>query len=164
MDDIADLAADKFGRQIVGPLVEEQIAKDADKRQPAIGPARLELTLPRLFADCEGRFHVEIEVEAGDRRLRPRPQPGIIGLHCRLVFRVQLLVVCRDRVIRRPLEDVEVGGLLGDQRDRLDRRRAGADHADALTGEVHALMRPMTGVVGRTGKPVDAGDLRHVGR
>ena len=35
-----------------------------------------------------------------------------------------------------------------DHRDRLDRRRAGADHADAHAGEVHAFMRPVAGVVG----------------
>ncbi len=113
VDDLADLAADEFGRQIVGPLVEQQIAKDADKRQAAIGPARLELALPLLLADGQGRRHVEIEVEARDRRLRPRPQPRIIGLDRRLVFRVELLVVRRDRVIRRPLEDIEMGGLSG---------------------------------------------------
>ena len=37
---------------------------------------------------------------------------------------------------------VSVRGLLGDHRDRLDAGRAGADHADALAGEVDALVRP----------------------
>ena len=55
-------------------------------------------------------------------------------------------------------------GLLGDDRDRLDRRRAGADHADALAGEVDALVRPAAGVVRRALEAVDAREVRRVRR
>ena len=35
---------------------------------------------------------------------------------------------------------------LGDGLDRLDAGRAGADHGDALAGEIHRLLRPSRGV------------------
>jgi ATP-dependent DNA ligase len=38
----------------------------------------------------------------------------------------------------------EVSSLLGDNRDRLDRRGANTDDAGALAAEVHALVRPMS--------------------
>ena len=38
-------------------------------------------------------------------------------------------------------------GLRGNLRRRLDAGRSGADHADALAGEVHTFVRPLAGVV-----------------
>ena len=65
----------------------------------------------------------------------------------------------RDRVVGRALEHGEVVGLLGDERDRLDRRGSGADHPDAPAGEVDATVRPAPGVVGLACEAVDAGDV-----
>ena len=52
-------------------------------------------------------------------------------------------------------------GLFGDDRDRLDGRRTGADNSDALSGEIHALMRPIAGVVGLALEAVQAREVRH---
>jgi hypothetical protein len=54
--------------------------------------------------------------------------------------------------------------LLGNDRDRLDSRGACPNDPDALAAEVHALMRPMAGVVGLALKGVDAREFGHVGR
>ena len=54
--------------------------------------------------------------------------------------------------------------LLGNDRDRLDSRGACPNDPDALAAEVHALMRPMAGVVGLALKRVDAREFGHVGR
>ena len=70
----------------------------------------------------------------------------------------------RHRVVGGALEDGEVLGLLGDHGDGLDRRRAGADHAHRLAGEVDSLMRPVAGVIGRPLELLEARDLRRVGR
>ena len=64
------------------------------------------------------------------------------------------------RVLRRALEHGEVAGLLGDHRDRLDAARAGADHADALAGEVDALVGPRAGVVRVALEASTPGDVR----
>ena len=49
-------------------------------------------------------------------------------------------------------------GCLGrDHRDGLDRRGAGADNADPQAGEIHALMRPVAGVVGVALETVQTG-------
>src|SRR5690554_5248948 len=49
---------------------------------------------------------------------------------------------------------------LGDDGDNLDRRRAGADNADALAREVDALMRPVIGMKGWPLEIIDAGKQR----
>src|SRR5712675_3074331 len=54
--------------------------------------------------------------------------------------------------------------LLGNDRNRLDSRGACPNDPDALAAEVHALMRPMAGVVGLALKGVDAREFGHVGR
>ena len=53
----------------------------------------------------------------------------------------------RHTEIRSPLKHEKMFCLLGDDRDHLDPRRAGADHADAPPREVNAFLRPQPGVV-----------------
>ena len=92
-----------------------------------------------LRSDDRSRRADLARLRAGTRRSRPsrsRSYSGSSGALC-----------AGTREVRRALEDVQVRGLLGDDRDRLDRRRAGADDADPLAGEVDALVRPVAGVV-----------------
>ena len=49
--------------------------------------------------------------------------------------------------------------LLGNHRHRLDARRAGADHGDALAGEIDRLMRPVAGVIDLALEAIDALDV-----
>jgi hypothetical protein len=70
--------------------------------------------------------------------------------------------VRRHAEVRGPLEHVQVLGLLGELRDELDAGRARADHADALAGEVDALVRPARAVVPLALEVVEAVDRRAV--
>src|SRR6516162_11720043 len=73
-------------------------------------------------------------------------------------------VVRRNREVGGALEDRELAGLAGDERDDLDARRAGADDRDPLAREVDALVRPAAGEVGPAGEAagaLDVGRLRH---
>ena len=74
------------------------------------------------------------------------------------------MVVRGHRVVGRALEDEEVLRLLGDDRDRLDGRRAGADDADPLPVKVDRLVRPCAGVVTRSRERVQTFDPRRVRR
>src|SRR5262249_8177994 len=66
------------------------------------------------------------------------------------------------REVRGALEDGERGRLPGDDRDRLDARRARADDSHPLTGEVDGLVRPAAGVVRGATKARDARDVRRL--
>jgi hypothetical protein len=57
-----------------------------------------------------------------------------------------------------------VVGLLGDQRDRLDPRRPGADDRDPLAGEVDVVMRPAGRVEGGAGERAETRDFRQLRR
>src|SRR5215831_8365680 len=54
-------------------------------------------------------------------------------------------------------------GLGGDHRSRLDARRSGTDHADALAREVDALVRPLPRVVPVTPERLQPRNGGHVG-
>src|SRR5450631_43044 len=54
-----------------------------------------------------------------------------------------------------------MAGLFGDDGHRLDRGRSGADHADALAGEIDPFMRPVTGVIDLALEIGEALDIRH---
>ena len=51
-----------------------------------------------------------------------------------------------------------------DQGDRLDRRRAGPDHADPQAGEIDPLVRPAAGVVRGPAEIIEPIEVRQVGR
>src|SRR5581483_5540191 len=68
-----------------------------------------------------------------------------------------------NAVLGVPLEHREVRGGLGDDRRHLDAGRAGADLADALVAEVHAVARPLAGVIPTAGEALQAGNPRDVG-
>src|SRR3546814_3235347 len=80
-----------------------------------------------------------------------------------LVFGLERPVAGRDAEVRRALEDGEVRRLLGDDRDRLDRRGAGSDPGDAPPREVHGLVRPCAGVERAAAEAVDAGNFGQLG-
>ena len=61
------------------------------------------------------------------------------------------------------LEDRELAGLAGDERDGLDARRAGADDRDPLAREVDTLVRPAAGEVDLAGETAGAFDVGRLG-
>src|SRR5262249_14661813 len=68
----------------------------------------------------------------------------------------------RRAVIRRALEDAEMTGFFGHDRDKLHGGGAGADARYALTGEVHFFLRPTRGVKRLTLKAVDTRKWRRI--
>src|SRR4029079_7128438 len=101
--------------------------------------------------------------EAGKGLAAAREYLGIAGLDFLLRFGVDLTVVQRRCPIRRSLEHGEMSDLAGNGLDRLDARGAGADHGDALAGEIHRLLWPAGGVEGfalETVTPLDARQCR----
>jgi hypothetical protein len=62
------------------------------------------------------------------------------------------------------MEHCKGGRLLRDNRNRLDRRGAGADHPNTHPGEVDALMRPFAGVIDRPAKIFETLEARTVRR
>src|SRR5262249_60592486 len=65
-------------------------------------------------------------------------------------------------VVGRRLEAEQVPGLARDDRNRLDRRRAGADHGHALAAEVHAFVWPVSRVIPAARERLAPGDIRHL--
>ena len=110
------------------------------------------------------RLHVERKIETGRPSARLGPQRRIVRLGRLQVFRRQAFVAGRHRPCRRALEHREASCLLRDDRDRLDRRGAGADHADPQPGEVDTVMRPFAGVIDRPAKILHAREFRTVRR
>ena len=83
-----------------------------------------------------------------DHRLTvARAQARVVRLDRWPSRRVELAVVRGHGVVRGALEHEQLVGLLGDDRDRLDSRRAGADDADALAAEVDTFVGPLAGVI-----------------
>ena len=120
----------------------------------ALGFRHLERRLgrPGIAADGEGRV------------VGRAPARRILGLVLALALGLHRPVARRQAEIGGALEDGEVLGLLGDDRDHLHARRAGADHADPQPGEVDALMRPQAGVVPLALEVVDALEVGHARR
>ena len=87
----------------------------------------------------------------------------VLGLDLLHLDRIERRVPRRHGEGGGALEHRELVGLLGDDRDRLDGRRARADDADALAGEVDAFVGPLAGVVGRALERRRAGDVGRVG-
>ena len=94
---------------------------------------------------------------------RLAPDLRIVGAERCSLLRRQRRVAGGNAEIRGALKHRELAGLLGDHRHRLDRRRSGADHADAQAGEIDRLVRPVAGVVDlalEVGEALDVGHPR----
>jgi hypothetical protein len=117
-----------------------------------------------LLRRLDGRGGIDGEIDAG--RLGPGAPAdlAIVRLHLPHIVGIERLVVRGHGVVGGALKDGEVPGLLGDHRDRLDGRGAGADDAHGLAGEIDALVRPVAGVIGRTLEILQSGNLRRVRR
>src|SRR5690606_37546881 len=85
---------------------------------------------------------------------------AVVALELLDEVRRERAVARRHAEVRRALEHGEVAGVLGDDRDRLDRRRAGADDADALAVERHRMMRPQARLVELAAEVAEAGNVR----
>jgi hypothetical protein len=115
--------------------------------EPAATPAGLVFQPPLLIRQRQRRAIVERNDKADARLARLLPELRVACFHVAFVGRVERSVVGGNAEIGRALKDVEVSRLLRDERDRLDRGGAGADHRDALAPEIDAVMRPVARLV-----------------
>ena len=160
LDDLAQLLPHELGGQVVGlPCRAAGRCRRRGTRRPPLLPAPLELGPALLVAHLEGGLRrcapCGPRSRVGMRRFSAR-NSAYSALISFTVDRVERLVPRRHGEGGGALEHRELGGLLGDDRDRLDGRRARADHADALPGEVDALVGPLAGVVGRARRRTSA--------
>jgi hypothetical protein len=160
LDDLVDLAVDPPLGRVVGLLAGRQVDEGGEQvDQAAALPRGLEDRIPLGVGDFQRR-----PGRGGDRHAGPGlalrlPVRRIVGLAVGDLRRTQPPIACGQRVRRGALEDGQVVGLLGDDRDGLDAGRAGTDDADPLPGQVDALMRPVRGQIGRASERLDARDL-----
>ena len=161
---LADLGAHEIRRDLVRLGVQQQVGERAHEAQAAIVPALLEEAPALGLLGLDRRGGIEGEVDARRHLLGALAHRLVVRLDVADIGRIERLVVRRHRVVGGALEHGQVARLPGDDRDRLDRRRAGADHAHRLAGEVDALMRPVAGVIGRALEIFEAGNLGRVGR
>ena len=150
LHDLADLLAHILGRGVVRRLVERKVVVGGHEVQAALLPFGRRRPCWRSSGVSSSAPLVGSAADNAVARFLARlpAQLRIVVFPGLLVLRRQVVVARRKRVVRRALEHGQVLRLRRDHRDRLDRRRAGADDADAQAGEVHALMRPLAGVVG----------------
>ncbi len=165
LDDAADLAAHELGGVVVRRSARPHVGERLEEAEAAVRPAALELLAALVVADLERGLVVgdprSEDALHGPSRLFPVRGEG--QLHAGLLRRVARAVVRRNAEVRRALEDRDVLGLPGDDRDRLDPRRASADDAHPAAAEVDALVGPAAGVERRSGERVAAGDVGDAG-
>ena len=111
----------------------------------------------------KGAARVEILHEAGESLVTLPKDLRVAGLDLGLFVGVDGGVAQRTAVVGGALEDSQMLGFLGDVWDELHSRGAGADHADALAGEIDLLVRPARGVKGLPLEALDARNVRHMG-
>ena len=159
-DDLADLLAEELARQLVRLRIDEDVVElGHDTEQRPLVPTLAKTASALDGVGRQGALLADVDHDADVRR------PGLLAvvLVARLAgrnsVRVEGTVVRRRGVRRGPLEHGQPGGLLGNDRDRLDPGRAGADDGDPLAADVDGLMWPNGRVVGRSAERVDAVDL-----
>ena len=160
VDQLADAGADEGGSRFVRRLVDGQVVVGGHEVDAAALPARHVLLLAFLRRHVQRGLVAEVIDRAGAGVARPGPALRILLLPCRLVLLRHWSIAGGQAEVGGALEDVQRARLGGDDGDGLDAGRARADHADALAGEVHALVRPASGVVGGAAEGVDPLDLR----
>src|SRR5204862_2843841 len=106
----------------------------------------VELALALLRRGFEHRLRNEIMLEAEERLAQAPDDAVIIGLSRGDDFGVDLAVARRHAVVGGALEHGESLGRLRNFRNRLPRRRAGADDGDAVVAEVDAGIREAAGL------------------
>ena len=163
VDDRTDLVAHELTRPLVGDRVHDQVGDAGAEPEQAFGIRGLERRVALVVTQ-----HRPGLGGLGQRNTGAGPtglfSVGLVAAH-HLVDPLggERTVAGRQREVRRPLVHRHRRGLLRDQRDRLDARRAGTDHGDPLAGEVDALVGPASGHVGVTAEPFDAGDVDFLG-
>ena len=165
LDHAADFFAHKVSGQIVGLLVEQQVAVAAEHPlEAAYLPSGLELLVAQFRIGLQ-RFRVLPVVGLADARPAAEFADLLdIALELADALWRQRRIARGDAETRRALEDGQMLGLLGDDRDRLDARGSGADHAHSLAGEINACVWPQPGVIPSAHKSIQTRNTGHLRR
>ena len=133
------LLADELGGGVVGRLVDDEVVERRHERGAAGRPALpRRLAPPLVLGDLDGGLVVRCRSQdAAARSAAPcRRRSAYSDFHepARIPRSSARCATgcCSSACAGTPRQ---FAGLLRDHRDRLDRRRAGADHADPLAGE-----------------------------
>ena len=159
---LLDLAVHEVGGDAVRLGIARHVGKGAEERERALMPATLELVLLLVRCEVGGVARRERPDIARGTRAGEGTRLGVDRLAGGLLLGRDRAVPGGNAEVRRALKDRQLLGLLGHDRDHLDCRRAGADHGNALAGEVHALMRPRGRVVPVTRVAIEALELHNV--
>ena len=151
-----NLAAHELRCRGVGLFVDHEIVEAAEEQKSAILPALLVDAFALGGIDGQRRDVVARPVRELAALLPPvaGAEAGVVVLDRGHQLGVDRLVARRHRVLRGALKHHQLARLPGDHRDRLHRRRAGADNPDPLAAEVHSVVRPVAGVIGGAGERV----------
>ena len=164
LDDLGDLLANEIGGSVVGGLVDGDIVVGRSEGQAALGPSCTVTRAPLLFGFIECAFLGKLlENTVAHFLARLAADFGVVVAKRLPLFRRQLGIARRHAEVRGSLKHEQLAGLLGNKRDRLDRRRTGADHGDTLAGEIHLLMRPVSGVIDVALEIGEALEIGHAG-
>mmetsp|Transcript_79158 Transcript_79158/g.223842 ORF Transcript_79158/g.223842 Transcript_79158/m.223842 type:complete len:480 (+) Transcript_79158:72-1511(+) len=159
---LADLAPDKVRHVRVRLLIQPDVEEGEQKSQAPIPPQLLEVRKALLLRHGHGRglrvardgWHDVEGHEAGGALAHELAARGVVRLELARVIGVDGPVVGGDRIVRRALEDGEVGGHLGDFWDGLNARGARADDGHPLALQ---RRRPAEGaIMGPLGRMVRA--------
>src|SRR5690348_9647815 len=144
----ADLVADELGEVLVGLPAGHNVVEVAQPFfEPRLRPQLLIQREPLFPRDLEGVARVEVVGKAGGGFANSLVNFRVGGLEPALRLRVDQPIPQRRTVIRRALENREMGDLLRDYRYELDGGGARPDYSDALAGEVRLFLRPFAGVI-----------------
>ena len=167
LHDGADLVAHELRGGVVRLLVHQQVGVGIEVADAAAFlPLRLVGLVALVFRQhraptwsaWDGRAMANGVSAAAARRA------GYSALCLLLALGLHRPVARRQAEVGGALEDRQVLGLAGDDRDHLHARRAGADHADAQAAEVDTLMRPQAGVVPLALEVLQALEVGHARR
>ena len=141
-----------------------QVACDVAERPyeavSALGPGGF-IRCPAFFFAClERGTHRFVVGMAAFIGLALFPDLGVVGLDLRQELLIDGVVARRPHELGRTLEDRQVSGFPGDDRDRLHAARAGADDPDALAFKVNPIVGPAAGVVPLTREGIETWNIR----
>ena len=164
LDARAHLAPPEVIGGAIGGFVGEDVLVGAEPEMEAAGvPQAFVGGFPLRGGHRQRRLRDEAEVEAAEAFAAPLEGRGIVRLHRLVVGLAQLALAHRQVHVGRALEHGQVRGHLRRLLRDLDAARPGADHADALAGEVDALLRPQRRVVRFAREVFEARQRRDVG-
>lgn len=149
---------------VVGLAVEQHVLEGAEPEgEPAHAPDALVGGLALLGRDVQSRHGQEVVVEAAEGRGANGVAGRLAVLGLLLLLGGERLLAHPERQVRRALEDGELGRVAGRLLDDLHATGPGADHPDALAGEIDTGLWPQSGVVALTAEGLQPGDRRDVG-